>query len=71
MSYCTEFATPVDSEATELLVTLRLVDNDVTPLCAVLMPVDADVDSDVTELFVELRPVESDVTPLCAVLMPV
>jgi hypothetical protein len=53
------------------LVVLRPVDNDVTPLWAVLIPVEAEVDSDVTELLVVLRPVDNDVTPLWAVLMPV
>ncbi|WP_330993513.1 hypothetical protein, partial [Burkholderia stagnalis] len=47
------------------------VDNEVTPLCAVLIPVEADVDSDMTELLVALRPVDNEVTPLCAVLIPV
>lgn len=42
---------------------LRPVDNEVTPLCAVLIPVEADVDSDVTELLVALRPVDSEPTP--------
>ncbi|MGZ2749666.1 hypothetical protein [Burkholderia stagnalis] len=39
------------------------MDNEVTPLCAVLIPVEADVDSDVTELLVALRPVDSEPTP--------
>ena len=42
--------------------------SDVTPLCAVLIPVDVDVDNDVTLLFVVLRAVLSEFTPLCAVL---
>jgi hypothetical protein len=42
----------------------------VTPLCAVLMPVEADVLRLVTLLLVVERPVDSEVTPLCAVLMP-
>ena len=42
-----------------------------TPLCAVLIPVEAEVDSAVTLLLVVDRPVESEVTPLCAVLIPV
>ncbi|WP_311768842.1 hypothetical protein, partial [Burkholderia stagnalis] len=42
-----------------------------TPLCAVLIPVEVEVDSEATELLVELRPVDRELTPLCAVLMPV
>ncbi|WP_269767499.1 hypothetical protein, partial [Burkholderia ubonensis] len=75
LSYCTVFARPVDSDPTALdvavdrlltllLVELRPVDSDVTPLCAVLMPVDADVDSEVTELLVELSPVDSELMPV-------
>ncbi|KWH51740.1 MULTISPECIES: hypothetical protein [Burkholderia] len=60
----------VDSEVTVLLVELRLVDNEVTPLCAVLIPVEVDVDSEVTELLVELSPVESDAIELLADTAP-
>ncbi|KVN34408.1 hypothetical protein WJ63_03525 [Burkholderia pyrrocinia] len=51
----------VDSDATELLVDERPVDSELTPLCAVLMPVDVEVDSDATELLVELMPVDVEV----------
>ncbi|WP_415876713.1 hypothetical protein, partial [Burkholderia ubonensis] len=47
------------------------MDSELTPLCAVLMPVDVEVDNEATELLVELKPVDSELTPLCAVLMPV
>ena len=43
LSYCTEFATPVDSDATELFVALRPVDSEVTELLVELRPVDNDV----------------------------
>jgi hypothetical protein len=61
----------VDSTAALLLVVLRPVDSEATPLCAVLMPVDVDVDSTAALLLVVLRPVDSEATPLCAVLIPV
>lgn len=65
----------VDNELRLLLVEFNPVDNEVTPLCAVLSPVEADVDSDATLLLVVLRDVdvvvESEVTLLWAVLMPV
>jgi len=68
--------TVVDSEPTVLFVVDRPVLSDVTPLCAVLIPVDVDVDSEpmllafvltlldrpATVLFVVDRPVLSDVT---------
>ncbi|KWB18772.1 hypothetical protein WL33_06520 [Burkholderia ubonensis] len=54
-----------------LLVVLSPVDSELTPLCAVLIPVEADVDSDDTLLLVVLSPVDSELTPLCAVLIPV
>jgi hypothetical protein len=63
-SYWTEFASPVDSEATLLLVVLRPVDSDV-------MPVEVEVDSEARPLLVVLRPVDNEVTPLWAVLIPV
>jgi len=40
------------------------VDSEVTPLCAVLIPLEADVDSETTLLLVVDRPLESEVTPL-------
>ncbi|PQP05519.1 hypothetical protein C5615_38735 [Burkholderia cepacia] len=60
----------VDSAPRVLLVVVRLVDRELTPLCAVLIPAAAEVDRLVTLLFVALRPVDREVTPLCAVLMP-
>ncbi|VWB95374.1 ATPase [Burkholderia paludis] len=51
------FDTPLDSEATLLLVELRPVDSE-------LMPVEVDVDSEATLLFVVLRPVDSEPTPV-------
>ncbi|KWO58303.1 hypothetical protein WT98_00015 [Burkholderia territorii] len=44
-----------------LLVVLRPVDSEFTPLCAVLMPVEADVDSELIELVADDRPVDVDV----------
>ncbi|MBF4116304.1 hypothetical protein ISJ40_10090, partial [Burkholderia pseudomallei] len=41
-----------------------------TPLCAVLMPDEADVDSEVSELFVLLRPLDSEATLLLVVDRP-
>ncbi|MDY7820631.1 hypothetical protein, partial [Burkholderia pseudomallei] len=46
------------------------MDNELTPLCAVLMPDEADVDSEVSELFVLLRPLDSDATLLLVVDRP-
>nr|WP_318654725.1 hypothetical protein [Burkholderia sp. S-53] len=43
---------------------LRPVDNELTPLCAVLIPVEVEVDRLVTLLFVVLRPVDNELTPL-------
>ncbi|WP_259646570.1 hypothetical protein, partial [Burkholderia pseudomallei] len=43
-----------------LLVVDSPVDNELTPLCAVLMPDEAEVESEVSELFVLLRPLDSD-----------
>ena len=54
--------TLLDRPATVLFVVDRPVLSDVTPLCAVLIPVDVDVDSEPTVLFVVDRPVLSDVT---------
>ncbi|WP_259659317.1 hypothetical protein, partial [Burkholderia pseudomallei] len=45
-----------------LLVVDSPVDNELTPLCAVLMPDEAEVDSEVSELFVLLRPLDSEAT---------
>jgi hypothetical protein len=70
--------TLLDRPATVLFVVDRPVLSDVTPLCAVLIPVDVDVDSDAmllafvltlldrpaTVLFVVLKPVDSEFTPL-------
>ncbi|CAJ4669329.1 tash protein pest motif family [Burkholderia pseudomallei] len=42
-----------------------------TPLCAVLMPDEAEVDSEVSELFVLLRPLDSEATLLLVVDSPV
>ncbi|KVN40103.1 hypothetical protein WJ63_29170 [Burkholderia pyrrocinia] len=54
---------------------LRPVDSELTPLCAVLMPVEVDVDSDTIELFADEMPVDaevdSDATALLVVLRPV
>ncbi|WP_208457063.1 hypothetical protein, partial [Burkholderia sp. BCC1640] len=61
----------VESEATELLVELKPVDNELMPvevevdselieLVADDRPVDVEVDSEATELLVELRPVDSE-----------
>ncbi|WP_322084899.1 hypothetical protein, partial [Burkholderia sp. BCC1972] len=45
----------------------RLVDSEVTPLCAVLMPAAAEADRLVTLLFVVFRPVDNELTlPLVA-----
>jgi hypothetical protein len=52
------------------LVVDRPVDNETTPLWAVLMPEDAEVESEPTLLFVVDRPVDNEPTPLWAVLMP-
>ncbi len=46
------------------------MESELTPLCAVLMPLEAEVESEETELLVVESPVESELTPLCAVLMP-
>ncbi|WP_263406680.1 hypothetical protein, partial [Burkholderia pseudomallei] len=61
----------VDSEATVLLVVDSPVDNELTPLCAVLMPDEAEVDSEVSELFVLLSPLDSEATLLLVVDRPV
>jgi len=54
-----------------LLLTLdRPVESETTPLCAVLMPLDAEVDRAMTLLFVVDRPVDKEPTLLCAVLIP-
>ncbi|MET5013525.1 hypothetical protein AAHH80_41925, partial [Burkholderia pseudomallei] len=53
-----------------LLVVDSPVDSELTPLCAVLMPEEADVESEVSELFVLLRPVDSEATLLLVVLSP-
>jgi hypothetical protein len=53
-----------------LFVPDRLVDSELMPLCAVLIPLDVEVDSTATLLFVVDSPVDSEATPLCAVLMP-
>jgi hypothetical protein len=57
---------------------LRPVDNEFTPLWAVLMPVEVEVERLPTAPFVVLKPVDSEPmpvdneeTPLCAVLIPV
>jgi len=67
--------TEVDSDVTLLLVVLSPLDRDVTPLCAVMMPVEAEVDSEVTLLCALLIPVEAKVETelrlLLAVLSPV
>ncbi|WP_306171562.1 hypothetical protein, partial [Burkholderia pseudomallei] len=55
---------------TVLLVVDSPVDSELTPLCAVLMPEEADVESEVSELFVLLRPVDSEATLLLVVLSP-
>ncbi|KVH33450.1 hypothetical protein WS88_22125 [Burkholderia cepacia] len=60
----------VDSAPRVLLVVVRPVDRELTPLCAVLMPAAAEVDRLVTLLFVVFRPVDNELTPLCAVLIP-
>ncbi|WP_208458338.1 hypothetical protein, partial [Burkholderia vietnamiensis] len=63
------------SEATELSVELRPVDNELIPvevevesdvieLVADERPVDVEVDSEATELSVELRPVDSELIPV-------
>nr|WP_318654701.1 hypothetical protein [Burkholderia sp. S-53] len=52
----------VDSAPRVLLVVVRLVDREVTPLCAVLMPAAADVDRLATLLFVVFRPVDNELT---------
>jgi hypothetical protein len=58
---------PVDNELAVVDVDVdseeRLVETEVTPLWAVLIPVDAEVDSDVTLLLVVDSPVDSEVTP--------
>ncbi|WP_306171273.1 hypothetical protein, partial [Burkholderia pseudomallei] len=61
----------VDSEATVLLVVDSPVDNELTPLCAVLMPDEAEVESEAIELFAELKPVEVDVDSEATVLLVV
>ena len=61
----------VDNEARPLLVVLKPVESEPTPLCAVLIPVDVEVDNEATLLFVVLKPVDNEATPLCAVLIPV
>ncbi|WP_181152376.1 hypothetical protein, partial [Burkholderia cepacia] len=53
-----------DSAPRALLVVVRLVDREVTPLCAVLMPTAAEVDRLATLLFVALRPVDNDPTSI-------
>ncbi|MBF3672447.1 hypothetical protein ISF60_30920, partial [Burkholderia pseudomallei] len=47
------------------------MDNELTPLCAVLMPDEAEVDSEVSELFVLLSPLDSEATLLLVVDRPV
>ncbi|WP_208458340.1 hypothetical protein, partial [Burkholderia vietnamiensis] len=65
----------VESDATELSVELRPVDNELIPvevdvdsdvieLVADDKPVDVDVESDATELSVELRPVDNELIPV-------
>ncbi|VWB04649.1 ATPase [Burkholderia latens] len=65
----------VDSDATELSVELRPVDNELMPvevdvdselieLLADERPVDVEVDSDATELLVELSPVDNEPMPV-------
>ncbi|WP_415874059.1 hypothetical protein, partial [Burkholderia ubonensis] len=54
----------VESDATELLVELRLVDSELIELVADDRPVDVEVDSEATELSVELRPVDSELIPV-------
>ncbi len=51
----------VESEETLLFVVDRPVDNEPTPLWAVLMPDDAEVESDETLLFVVESPEDADV----------
>jgi hypothetical protein len=51
----------VDSEPRLLLVVLRPVLSELTPLIAVLIPVEAEVDNDVTLVLVVLKPVDSEV----------
>ncbi|UXU90367.1 hypothetical protein [Burkholderia sp. S-53] len=52
----------VDSAPRVLLVVVRLVDSEVTPLCAVLIPTAAEVDRLVTLLFVAFTLVDNDPT---------
>jgi len=44
----------------------RPVESELTPLCAVLIPDDAEVESDTTALLVVDSPVESELIPLDA-----
>ncbi|KVA36473.1 hypothetical protein WI46_20245 [Burkholderia ubonensis] len=62
--------TLVDRLVTLLFVALTLVDSEVTPLCAVLIPAAAEVDRLATLLLVVFTLVDSEFTPLCAVLIP-
>ncbi len=54
----------VESDETLLFVVDRPVDNEPTPLWAVLMPEDAEAESEPTLLLVDDSPVDSEPTPL-------